>query len=335
LKSYLALQTLQLGGGTHVVVGITWGARSVVTVKHRFSESADRNEVEGQFQVEFSKFKSIMEIAGKASLQMETGQADRQMSFEVSVHGDVLANDGLLPTDFPKACTFISNIPKYIQSANGGKGKPLTYMLFPIDILAMLFQVGIGADVAVRQLNVQCLHGFVQLFDKMREAQQKLNDYESDVKNHKFCVPEDHIKLVAEQVNTAKVAELTLKSEYARMLKDVRSGKADAEQLSNLLKESHACETLPHKLVAVTNGYRSTVKFADALLSKGATYLGYDAKSLTSELSKNGEDDAYVFRFDKKSMLDRASWEGNFKLLMELLSDTKIRSPVILVDYDA
>jgi hypothetical protein len=335
LQSYLAVGTLQSGAATHVVVGIAWGAKSVVTARHRLSTTEDRSEIEGQFQAEFGKFTSMIEVAGDASIELETGKSSKQVSFEVSVHGDVLANDSLIPTDFPSAYRFISNIPKYILSANGGKGKPLTYTLLPLGLLTYLLRVEISADIAIKQLSIECLERFVQLFDDIRDAQRKLNDYMSDIKKHTFCIPHEHIKTVARRYNTARVVESTLKSNYARLLKDVRSGHSGADQLWSLLKESSSGDTSPEQLSLVTNEYRSTMDFADAFIAKGAIYLGFDSKSLSAVLVNSNHDDAYVFFLDKKSMSESSSWEGNNRLLMELLTDPRRHCPVVLVDCDA
>jgi hypothetical protein len=87
-------------------------------------------------------------------------------------------------------------------------------------------------------------------------------------------------------------------------LKDVINGKADSEKLWALLKESNAGDMSPEELIAVVDDYRSKMDFADAFLIKGTMYLGYDSKSVDTELKQSKEDGAYVFNFSKKSMAD-------------------------------
>jgi hypothetical protein len=194
LKKCLTLNALQSGAATHVVAGIGWGANSVVMAKHRLSIADDRAKIEGQFQAELNAFKSFVEVAGGANLGLDAQQRTEGMSFEVSVYDDVLANDGLLPTDLPSAYKFISNISKYIASANGGRGKPLAYTLLPLSMLAYLLQ----------------LEKFVQLFDGLKNAQQKLNDHYLDIWKHKFCVPRAHRQDFKQCIKSARVAEATL-----------------------------------------------------------------------------------------------------------------------------
>lgn len=334
LKQCLDMNALQSGAATHVVAGIGWGAQSVVTAKHRMSNSEKRTEVEGQFHAEFTKFQSIVEVDGTEELSVENQEHGKGMSVEVTVYGDVLADDELLPTDFQSACKFIKNVPHYIAAANGGKGKPLIYTLLPLGMLAYLMQVEVTAGITITQLSVDCLERFVHFFDDLRDAQKKLNDYYSDVNNHRFCVPANHRQVVRQHVNKSKVFEADVKSKYARLLEDVRSGKADAGQLWSLLKDSTEGNQSPESMIQVTNVYREKMELADHLIAKGAKYIGY-GKSLDIELISNSYDDAYVLYFNENSRRDRSSWEGNQQLIIEFFNDTQRPKQVILLDCDA
>jgi GTPase SAR1 family protein len=335
LKPSLALHILQTGFATHIVAGISWGAKTVVIAKHRLASNENRMEVEGMFQHEFSQFKSVIKTSGDANIGHESTSVDKDMSFEVSVHGDVLANDGLLPTDFPSAYKFISNMPKYLAAANGGKGKPLAYKLLPIDILASSMNVNIKADVTFLKQTIDGLERFVQFFDSLKEAQEQLTDYFGEINRHKFCVPREHRVIAAKTLKSSMLAEAAAKSRYASILKDVRYGRADAEQLWTLLEDLNKGERSPEQLLAITNEYRSKMAFADLFISKGAKYIGYEGTSLDGQLIANDEDDAYVFFFNRETMKDKATWEGNRRLLMALLNEPNKRKLIIIVNCDA
>lgn len=164
LMEYLALENLDKTHATHIVAEISWGAQSIVTARYTLSKGEDQKKVEGRFK---SAFEKIPEIGGSGGASADIGKTKNRLedNFQVTVHGDVLADDGLVPTDLASAYQFISNVPKYIKNANDGKGKALTYKLLPIDVLGYIYDLEITVDTKIRQLSAECLEKFVDLFD--------------------------------------------------------------------------------------------------------------------------------------------------------------------------
>lgn len=68
---------------------------------------------------------------------------------------------------------------------------------------------------------------FVHLFDEWCNVRQKLNDYYSDVTNHQFGLPPQHLDEALAQLDQAKIGEIRLKEWYAKVLNNIRSGAAD------------------------------------------------------------------------------------------------------------
>src|SRR4051794_27046955 len=58
-------------------------------------------------------------------IDTSNSNVDFDSSFEVAIFGDVIANDGFVPTDLSGASRFITNVAKYVAGANNGKGVPL------------------------------------------------------------------------------------------------------------------------------------------------------------------------------------------------------------------
>ncbi len=228
----LVSRTLDSDFATHVVIGITWGARCVVSARRQCVASADRSHMAGELQSHLGLLRLVgtnAEAGGELDKDVVDLSADQAL--EVTVHGDVLANDGLVPTDFASARAYIRNLPKYIECANDGKGKPISYALMPLPLLGMFKLLEIEADVAVRQLSVDCLEKFVKLLDDHRSACQRLSDYRSRLLSHSGTVRPNHLRDVEDALGNMRGWEATVKSEYATLLKEVRSGRADGQQL--------------------------------------------------------------------------------------------------------
>lgn len=327
----LAFKKLE-GSATHVVAEITWGARCIVTAKHQLSGgSDDRTEIEGRFEAELE----ALSIPGGADSGKGNEEDSLRNPFEVTVYSDVVADDGLLPTDFDSAHKFISSLPRYIAGVNNGKGKPLVYALLPLGILPLFLPIEIKSDIAIAQPSVEFLEKFFQLFDELRSAQQTLKDYYSRVENHTSCVPAGHIRMTAGCIESVRAAEADLKLNYASSLKDVRAGKADAQQLSRLLERFYSRDSTPEKTSAAVSEYTEKVKFFDTVIAEGAKYIGYGSHTLEEELMANPCEESYVFYFNEDVRQECISWDENVALLLELLRDTECSQFIVVVDCDA
>lgn len=329
-KHCFALDQLEGSFGTHVVTDISWGAQCIVTAKCEVAQGDKRSEISGHLDAKLSDL-TIASAGGHAHLSAQRQRHNFQTSFEVRVHGDVLADDGLIPTDFETAYEFIKNVPKYIAKANDGKGKPILYTLMPIEMFS-IFRIQIKANVIITQLSFECLEKFVQLFDNIRTGQQKLNEYHTRVQNHRFCLPSEHIDAVVEQLGSVNAAENALKSQYATALTEVRSGKAELQKLWKLHENFTSGDSAPALLVSMAYLYNEKLDFVDLIEAEGARYVGYGS-SLETELMRNAIDNAYVLYFNDE-VRQSPEWAENVTLILDLLRDGNTAKEVLVVDCE-
>jgi GTPase SAR1 family protein len=334
-KDCLASQVLDGSVATHVVTGINWGAQCVITAKREVTVEEDRKQIEGNLDTQFDMLK-LIGTNGKETLETADEKQSVDHSFKVTVYGDVLANDGLVPTNFETAQKFIRNVHNYVKAANEGKGQPMSYTLLPLSILSILNVLEIKADITINQLSIECLEKYVQLFDELCGAQQNLHDYYARIRQHSHCIPPQHIQAVADQLSKARAAEATLKANYANLLRNVRSAKADAVelwrlQLRQLPEEFRAGESSPENILSMAK-YNEKIDFVDHISSKGAQYIGYESSSLNNALSANPYDDAYVLFFNDHIRCHCDRWNENLNLLQELLQDGSEGKLVLVVD---
>jgi hypothetical protein len=331
LKGLLAFKDVNSSTGTHVVVGITWGAYTVVTAKHRPSKHDGKTEaaISGVLRAKLESLQ--LDISGKGAFEKKAGDQDSDFNFDVYVHGDVLVDDGALPTTFEDAYKVLANVPQYISEVNGGKGKPFTYTLLPLTILKFIYPMEIAANTTLVQLSFDTLERFVELFDNFRDAQLALSDYQSRIKEHRDCVPPRHIKEIDDLKDRANAQEAALKSQYSTTLKAARSGKAEADKLWKLLEEFRTGELSPDSIATASGEYAEKMDFFDLVTEKGAKYLGFTSGM---ELLKNSMcDEFYIFHFNWDSHRQQPAFAENFAILEELLGEcsTGVRKAQIIV----
>jgi GTPase SAR1 family protein len=337
LRPLLTLNQIEGSSATHVVVGIIWGAQTIVTVNRRIGNNEKRAEIESDFQAKLERFESIVRRGGTIEFDNADQQGDEGLIFEVAAYSDLLTDDDLGPDDLYSASKFIQDVPRFIAMENGGKGKPLVYTLFPLDILVYLMQgfVEVKTGLSVSKLPVDCIERSVQFFDELRDAQRNLHDYDLIVKSHRFCVPSKHRHFINKHLSNIKDLEGRVKSNFAYLLGAVRSGRAGHHLVLQLL-EACSRDLLPERIARATEEYQQKMNFADMVIGKGAKYIGYGASSDSLEREfQNTDDDIYVLFFDENSKLDQSSWEGNQHLLMELLNDVSFKKTVIVFDCEA
>ncbi|KXX76913.1 Neoverrucotoxin subunit beta [Madurella mycetomatis] len=329
----IAHDRLEDGLATHVVVGITWGAQCVVTTKSEVRHEEKVKEVSAKMEAELLKLK-LAGAGAHAGLAVDRGKQDSETKFEVTVHGDIVADDGLVPCDLQSAQQFLSNVGRYMKKANNGKGKPQAYQLMPIGMVGMMRGVmPTKANEQLVELNLQCLENFVLLFDNIHASKMKLHDYHIQVGSHRACVPPEHAREIAEQLGKWNAQEAELKMKYAETLTAVRAGRVQGQELLRLYAEFAGGPFAPENLTTESHIYNEKIEFVDLVEQLGATYIGYE-RSLKIELMKRSTaGDVYIMYFDDNSM-ETDEWNGNAALINELLNE-KPQKPVLIVDTEA
>jgi hypothetical protein len=330
LKSCVGTPSLSTRDATHVVTEIEWGAQSIVSIRHRASANADTAQVEHQFRAQIDHFEMGLKSAGSQF----SGHLQSDLPLDITVYGDVLAETGLQMEDFQNASEFLGLVPQNLKHQNLGKGVPIVYTLVPVGMLPMFLPITVDANSVATPPSPDCLQRFISLFDQIIAAQRKMNDYQSFVKRHELYVPADHVRTVADTIGSMEKAEAGIKALYARILQDARRGNADPAKLWDLLKDPRLPEFSPQNVSNLTESQREKVEFINAMVANGATYIGYNDIDTQVELSRTHNINAYIFSFTTASMKDQRTWNGNQKLLLELLQDRRQKVFIAIVDED-
>lgn len=336
LKSCLGTTSLRTSEVTHVVTGIEWGVQSIVTATQMMPENPwiPASTVETQFLTAFEDFKSAID-SSRLYIEGVNGQQSAATQLDITVYSDIFASEGIMVHSFQEAYNFLDLVPSHIECNNDGKGVPTMYTLFPIAMLGMFMGVQVNQDITPVLPSNDCLQEFVQLLDQFRTSKQTLTEHQSYVQMHRLYMPEDHLMIVEEAVSNMTSAEDNLRMEYARLLQAVRGGIVGPEKLQQLLRNSREGGLSPVIIGSAANFNREKIDFIDTMVSKGAKYIGYNRVNLKAELSRQGNNDAYVLWFNTAARADSISWEGNEKLILRKLNEDGRKTFIAIFDCDA
>ena len=122
---------------THIVGGVKWGLRSVITAQYPQGLPANGEYLQSQMG-DFA--------AAAENLSSSEDQSDRCMQgldkpLDLMVYSDVFQANGVIMGDLQEAYGFLRILPPPHKDNNGGKGRPVTYSLLPIEMVAYFFQL--------------------------------------------------------------------------------------------------------------------------------------------------------------------------------------------------
>ena len=334
LRPYLCLDSVFGSGATHVVAAIVWGGQSIATFKHQLHQESERDKVKQQIHGEIERIQRTTMSGFSVTPGYHDSHSDRSMALDIVVCSDMIAEVGRT-TDLKTASDFILDLPNRVAAINGAKGLPLTFTLFPLEMLSFMLGLNIQADAAFHQPSSSCLENFVGFFDELRDSGQKINDYYQELARHKHCIPPQFLDTVASCGQSLAMAASNLTMNYGRLLKDVRCGRVDQSQLIQLLETARREVASSRDISDMTSQYHDKVTFVSHVMACDINYLGYGADPIEVELQKHDIQEAYVLYYTEKIRLQSKSWDENYKLLLQLLRSGTSDCTVVLIDCDA
>lgn len=356
---------------THVVSEVSWGAQVVVTLKYQLSTDDDKVEKEQRLREELEILRGIIcpndeEDTDEEGTDEEDTDEDEEsedddgdddgddddddgdeedeipmpevssfgQSIKFVVSSDLQPGENTLLISLADVYKFFAGFSGAINDTEEGRGVPIAYSLLPLKIFAYTLPglAHLAADVP--QLSPDKLDMFVGFFDGLGASQTQIDDYYSNLTEHSFCVPTNHIKEVHRQLMVIREARETLTSQYTAILQSSRRGGLDHDKLDKLVLEYQSGPYATASLMSVVQ-YTDKMKFVDQLIAKEARYIGYQGRSLKEHLKRNGYGDAYVFSFNEQMRKNGGElWTGNVDTLLHILQDGRPKL-VLLNDCDA
>ncbi|KAJ9656414.1 hypothetical protein H2198_004992 [Neophaeococcomyces mojaviensis] len=321
---------------THIVTEVEYGGQSVVTAKYWLPRDAQRQQYEGQFRQQAEAFTTSTQQIGAIGFDASKTDLITTLPVELTVYSTTLGKEGLVTQDYQETYEFLELMPSQIRGENAGRGKQIVYKLMPVEMLSFFsFDIQVDADLSPNLPSHECLKKLVQLFDEFQACRERLNRHQSFVSKHKSYLPQNYVQDIAGRLRDMDIAERNARDNYGSTLQAVRAGTSDPDKLWQLVTDCTRGHLSPQELSTIANDHSIKVDFIDAMIAKGANYIGYNGLDLRTELLRQRDRDCFVFSFSKAAMQATASWSANQDLLQRLLNDSQGRDFIVIVDYDA
>ncbi|EHK21907.1 uncharacterized protein TRIVIDRAFT_70852 [Trichoderma virens Gv29-8] len=331
LRSLIDITAMQDEDATHVVCGIHWGARTVITT---IARTGDKND---------ERLQSILDSIGNVYITGAVKDLDKELgafaiTLDFKIHADLFPA-GPIPTTYSGVCQYLSKVPQAIKKFAGGKGRCLAYELVPIAEFAQRLQLDFKLSSTQLCIPVEpdCLREVISLFAAFTVSKQRLHDCLENLTRHLFCIPAEHLDRVKKQVKSAGEGECAIKAKLAQKVKEARQDgdSSRSTELRDALTELRDSPDSPERIAEIVGLYDEKMQFADEIVAAGARYGSVKEAIMASLTTQERSQDLYILHYSKAALV-HPDWEATRLKLKDLLSVTKTttQSVVMVIDYD-
>ena len=338
LRDGLTSTTVSNPDATHMVTGIEWGSKSVISVRVSSGSNTESASADHQFQVFFATFASAVEALTGAgpSISGDLSRIDTASPAEITAYSEMFEeNDGILLEDFQEAYDFLQMIPLHVKSENRGRGWPVIYSLLPVEMLGMFLPVQAPQVRQIYYPAPDILDRFVSLFDDYLTCERRLDDYQSSLLTNAQYLPPDAQHALSDRCRKLQIAKQRFKDDFARTLSSSKGGYMDPGALRQLLDHYQGGDLSPEQIGDVSTSDGEALNFVQTAVNSGAVYVGHNGARLENILPDYPRSEAYVFYFSPTAMKEENMWKPNLDLLSELLQNRSPNTVVAIVDCEA
>lgn len=118
---------LEKCNATHVVMGVTWGARTVVSATRLLIPEIDREIYKTSLEESMKSFEELGDLASEKDAKSLHGRSEHLDTLRIQIFSDVLDDDDNIPRDLENALLFAKTLSKRIKEDQNSKSKPLVY----------------------------------------------------------------------------------------------------------------------------------------------------------------------------------------------------------------
>lgn len=333
LRSSAVLDT----DATHVVTGVEWGSKSVISMHAYPPSGVGGAAAQSQFDTLIATLVSRVEALGDSALPpVPVAPTDTALPTTITMYSEMFEdNDGILLEDPQEAFEFLEMMALHVKSENEGKGWPIVYELFPVEMLHMFLPI---QQPQLRQINypaTDLLESAIILFDQYLVVGGKLKIQQSRLSDHAQYMPRRSQHEIEERLRRLETSQRRFGEEFARTLSSVKAGFMDAKELREVVDHYQQGDLSPETIGAVSASDGEALDFVLCAVAAGAVYVGHNGLQLGSILPVHKDSEAYVFYFSHAAMRDEQSWKENVDLFESVLQERSSASVVAIVDCDA
>ncbi|KAJ4014578.1 hypothetical protein NW752_007347 [Fusarium irregulare] len=333
LLDMLAYNTASMAdlGSAYIVVGVTYGLQSIITMKHHIKDPSHKEHVERIFQHDLQAVYEIAKARHSYDFSDNTVNKRLTLEYELKLYTDVQREYGISKQSLALLFTFLQKGPQQIRAGDGGKGYPITYSLFPVQMLRGLLP-GASAIPGFTIIPVTDIDPMLDIVDRFNESKDKLEDYKLFIQGNKHYIPYTHVEDVDNTVFQISEALERFKNTLQQVIIGVRAGTMDVRCLHEIYAR---VGSRPEQVSMIASQQCDKINFIKEATRVGATYIDFNGLSTKQMNIPHDGPVPYAFEISNAAMKISASWNAQREAFMEFLLKPSRSCRVYIIDCDA
>jgi len=168
-------------------------------------------------------------------MSFDSTSTETTFNYKITLFGD------LIPTTCPKnieeVVGMLPSITAGLQKTNGGKGRPLEYIMLPLSELSEILGQELISDRIFRAVEEHLTHEIQAIFDECDQIRTTIHTINTSIQKVEDFFQEEEINQVTVQDQTSARLARDVRSRIGKMLVRVRSGNAESSEFDQLLVE--------------------------------------------------------------------------------------------------
>ncbi|KAK7747084.1 hypothetical protein SLS62_009240 [Diatrype stigma] len=311
---------------THVVVGITFGARIILGARLAVGERTSQSgkHLASQLEQLASYVRSKQSPLIKSEFEQNNihghkGNLHQTLDgLTFAIFSDLSNGQHIQNVRIAEVTDFIDKVPSRLAKMDYGRGVNISYDLMTIDTHPSLTGFRTGPISPVIQTPKSILQQFIQIFDQCDRQERLIHDYYNDSSAVYFRCPKANnaeVARIGTKLDSILQSMKTFESDYRQALSDVRSSICPPERLSEILHSYYAGQAPPKAFQLILSPAVDDLYFKRDILDLGGQYGDFTDASNAISTGSN----IYVLYFTSASKQDNDSWETNRRIIRNLL----------------
>jgi hypothetical protein len=258
LHKYFSRDALQNPNATHYISGITWGRRILITFENILVNSEAAEQLENQLMASLKKTKIN-------NNQIEFKNLEHIISNYYSLK--ITVSDGNSNREILKTDKDASNIIEEIQQQlNDGNEQQLEFELRSLERSTDVNQF--VSFSTIQEVSVDVIERIESTFVEIMQGKTMINNFLGKIELWKYWIPQEWKQIIFDKQNKLKGIELKIQNQLKILLKQIRYGEIDEQEMIKVLDEfnqNNPCSLLALKEFLKEN---SQIDFKIEILSE-------------------------------------------------------------------
>lgn len=339
LYKYFSDDALQNLNATHYISGITWGRCIFITFEDILVNSETAEQLENQLMASLKKTKINKD-------QIEFKNLEHIISNYYSLKITVL--DGNSTREIIKTDKDASNIIEEIQQFNDKNEQQLEFELRPLERFADMNPS--VSSRTIQEVSADVIEKVESIFAEIMQGKRMINNFLGKIELWKYWIPQEWKQIIFDKQNELKGIELKIQNQLGILLKQIRYGEVDEQEMIKVLDEFNRCHP---SLVLVLKEFlkeNSQIDFKIEILSEFDTGTSAIKRpngnillktiiSIDDFIENHFDHDIYLFHISNQWIKhDKINWYKQlrcFNKLQETEEKLSGNEPIFrVIDYD-